>query len=607
MTQLSYLSLTNYPLVSADVPHVSRRAAISSAAVGMTSLSGCLGRIWSTWERDTPSQISVEIRTAPDDDDLYAMRIARHLAENFESVGIQADVSPMRQDTFLREVLINHNFDIFVWRHPAQRNTDELLTLLHSQFAEERGWQNPYGYSNSIVDGLLESQRSTHEEDQRLADIDDLLDILVNERPYIPLVFEEEHRLINHGRVQAVSNEPFEEPTWLYGLDVEAGESITLGSNDGRLTRNLNPISVEFRGYSGVIGLMYEPIAQHYDDRFVPWLSSGWEWTSPSGARMPTLELELREDLLWHDDERVTADDVVFTYEFLQDTSRAEDDPIIPTPRFRGRSSLLESAEAVDERTVRLQFTETTPDLAIWLLTIPILPAHIWEELATPTEVAGIPIDEVTTDALIEDNLEPIGSGPYQIRDVSTDDYIELELIEDHPFVVEDVTDRPIPELAPPNPAALEIDIRPSVTNISDSIRDGGLDGSIVGLGPHHVHEGSQDEGITGITQATQRLYHVGFNVREGPALSHAGFRTAVEPLLDREFIQEDIFGGAGQPTRSGISDKHVISERFAWAEADIHQFAGEPGTGEVEPEYARDAFREAGFSFSADGDLLIG
>lgn len=607
MTQLSYLSLSYHPVVSADGTHVTRRAALSSAALGMTSLSGCLGRLWSAWERDAPSQISVEIRTAPEDDDLYALRIARHLADNLERTGIQADVAPMRQDTFLREVLINHNFDVFVWSQPSQHGPDALRPLLHSQFAEERGWQNPYGFSNSIVDGLLESQLATNNDQQRFEDVSELLEILVNERPFIPVAFEEEHRLVNRERVEGISNEPFEEPTWLYGLEVDAEtESISLGTIDGRMTRNLNPIAVEFRGATGIMGLIYEPLAQWYGDRFVPWLAADWEWTSPSGARMPTLRVELRDGCVWQDDEPVTSEDVAFTFRFLQDTSMREEDPSIPSPRFRGRTSLLEAVEAVDRHVVHLQFAESTRTAAERLLTVPILPAHIWEEWTEPTEVAGIPLDEVTTDALIEDNLDPVGSGPYRVADVSTDDIVSLELIEDHPFVAEHDIDRPVPELAPPNPEEIVVDVRPSVTNITDSILDGGLDGSIVGLGAQYVADASQETGITGLAQETSRLYHIGFNVREGPALTHAGFRSAIEPLIDRAYIRDEIFHGTARLTRSGIYDKSTIPEHLQWEERDENRFAGEPGSGEADPEQAREAFRDAGFSFSEDGDLLV-
>lgn len=576
-------------------------------AAGISSLSGCLNRRWSLWERDSPSQVNVDILTVPEDDDLYALRIAQNLADNLQRAGIQANIVPTRHANFLRTILVNQDFDMYVWRYTPQRDPDAHRTLLHSRFVEERGWQNPYGFSNSVVDGLLEDQLQASTEGGRQSALAELQDILVSERPFIPLAFPQEHRLIRNDRISHVGDESFFEPTWLYRIlasNPDAG-SLQLGTTDSRLTHSLNPIGVEYRAYDGVLDLVYESPAQLYNDDHVPWLAADWEWTSPQGAPRPTLELVLRDNLRWQDGEPLTSDDVVFTYEFLDDTSMTEEDPTIPSPRYRGRMTLLETAEAVDDTTIRYQFTEASRDTVIRLLTVPVFPQHIWEEWTDVIEVAGIQLDDVTTDALVEENLEPVGSGPYEVTSVEMDAEIELTLDEEHPFVDIDSIDHPIPSIGPPRVGELVIDVRPSISNITESIRGGGLDGSLGTVGRLLRDEASQDDDIDPVEQQSQKLYHLGFNLRERP-MNNSGFRTAIERLIDRQFLYEEVFQESGRLTRTSVFDDRFIPANLVWRDTDVTRFAGEPGAGEVDEEEARELFREAGFSYSEDGALLV-
>jgi peptide/nickel transport system substrate-binding protein len=107
-----------------------------------------------------------------------------------------------------------------------------------------------------------------------------------------------------------------------------------------------------------------------------------------------TYTFSLRQDALWHDGEPVRAEDVVFTFAAIQN--------------LEYRSPLDVSfaditVEQVDEYTVRFTLDEPyAPFLS--LLTVGILPSHIWEDIR--------PLNA----AVAEPNLKPIGSGPYQFE-----------------------------------------------------------------------------------------------------------------------------------------------------------------------------------------------
>jgi len=74
----------------------------------------------------------------------------------------------------------------------------------------------------------------------------------------------------------------------------------------------------------------------------------------------------------------VTAEDVAFTYEFLQDTSLGTTESPVPTPTFRGRVSAVETATAIDETTVRLTLDGVNDAVGMRALQVPILPKHVW-------------------------------------------------------------------------------------------------------------------------------------------------------------------------------------------------------------------------------------
>ena len=107
-----------------------------------------------------------------------------------------------------------------------------------------------------------------------------------------------------------------------------------------------------------------------------------------------TYTLYIRRDAVWHDGEQLTADDVLFTINAIQDDNY--NSPLEPS--LRGVMS-----EKVDDYTIKLTLSETfAPFLSS--LTFGILPKHVW------FDIYKISAQNVF---LTEYNLKPIGSGPY--------------------------------------------------------------------------------------------------------------------------------------------------------------------------------------------------
>ena len=109
-----------------------------------------------------------------------------------------------------------------------------------------------------------------------------------------------------------------------------------------------------------------------------------------------TYDFRLAGNAVWHDGKPVTADDVVFTIQAIQN------------PDFKSplRANWIDvDAQKVSDRAVR--FILKTP-YASFLenCTVKILPAHIWQGMSADTF------------SLSPYNLQPVGSGPYRFKDI---------------------------------------------------------------------------------------------------------------------------------------------------------------------------------------------
>lgn len=119
-------------------------------------------------------------------------------------------------------------------------------------------------------------------------------------------------------------------------------------------------------------------------------------------------EFKIRNNVKWHDGKQLSADDVVFTAQLIQNQDYKS--PL---------RANLQGAEIEKSGDLSVRFILKSP-YAPFLgnLTFGILPKHVWENI-TP---ANFP--------LTENNLKPIGSGPYKFNNVEQDSEGAVKRIE---------------------------------------------------------------------------------------------------------------------------------------------------------------------------------
>jgi peptide/nickel transport system substrate-binding protein len=107
-----------------------------------------------------------------------------------------------------------------------------------------------------------------------------------------------------------------------------------------------------------------------------------------------TYEVFLKKNAFWHDGKPVTADDVIFTIQVIQDVDYRSP--------LRVNWAGIE-VEKIDDYAVRFKLKNAYAPF-LYNLTFGILPKHIWQNISA------------TDFALSEKNLKPIGSGPYVFK-----------------------------------------------------------------------------------------------------------------------------------------------------------------------------------------------
>lgn len=568
-------------------------AALGATALGSTA--GCTN-VLSRFAWSSPDGVSLTIATVPANVDTAATQMARQLETNLEAAGIDASYEPQSEGSLLRTALMEQDFDLFVARHPGVSDPDELRGLLHTTFSEEAGWQNPFGFNEPRVDELLEAQK-TRTGDERMGTVTDLQIQLLERQPFTVLAYPDQLSVASSDlNLERTSGGLIEAHDYLRLGDANPDvDRLRVGHLGGAITRNRNPLAVAHHSRTDMLGLLYEPLVKQVDDEYLPWLADAVDWVDD--AAETTVRVSLRDDLRWHDDERLDAADAEFTYQFLQDTAMGSESTPIPAPRFRSESSAVTSTSTPSNYDLELTFGDATRDVAIRSLTVPLLPRHVWIER---TEL----VREYMTRALVWDNQPAIGCGPYRFENASTGDRLLLSRNEDHfLFDGRDLDERY--EQFAGDGAFDEIlfDIIEQSLLLISGVGDDSIDISSSPIQPEHAAAAERADGVELLVGDKGEFYMLGFNTRRHP-MGNYQFRAAVARLIDRQYSVDEIMYGYAQPSDSPLLRTEYLADEFAWNEgSNLGSFPGEDG--EVDRERARDVFREAGFRYSDGGNLV--
>ena len=329
----------------------------------------------------------------------------------------------------------------------------------------------------------------------------------------------------------------------------QRGGSLAYAENES--VSVFNPYALEQdRGASDrLFTLLYEGLI-HYDyDREEARPNLAQSWSASGDEVVDRITFSLREDVVWHDGEPFTAEDVVFTYNYLINS-----DAVVNQGARQRYRQLIDRVEEVNKHTVTVHLSEPMLN-AIQYFQNWMLPAHAFEDNFLPA--AGGP------------NLsrEPIGTGPYAFVERRLNGNITLERFEDYWGDVAKVAD-----------ITMSRELDPS-TMIIRAI-GGNLD-LIVETPPSQIGRLEQSGEFSLRAYQSLSFHGFGFNHRSEP-MNDSAFREAIVKATNREQLLRNWFEGKGEllggPFASGHSFFNPAVEPLPFDPAAARRILDEAG-----------------------------
>ena len=328
--------------------------------------------------------------------------------------------------------------------------------------------------------------------------------------------------------------------------------------------------------------LVLEPLAR-YDEQanMVPWLAAEIPTLENGGIAEDLMSVtwKLKEGLLWSDGTPVTANDVVFSWQYCT----AEGTGCAQEGKFEGISNV----EAVDDLTVRITFEQAAP--------FPLV-AFVGAQSPILQQAQFADCLGAASATCTEANTKPIGTGPFRVVDFAVNDVVTLEAN---------------PNYRDPNkPAFATVTFKgggDAAASARAVLETGEFDYAWnLQLAPDvlaSMSQGGQGEVVSAFGTLVERiminLTDPSPDLPEGerstvahphPFLADIAVREALSLALDRQTLVEVGYGEAGRPTCNLVP----APEMFASDDTEC--------ASTYDPERAMQILEEAGYTDS-DGD----
>jgi len=251
-----------------------------------------------------------------------------------------------------------------------------------------------------------------------------------------------------------------------------------------------------------------------------------------------TYTIVVRKDRTFHDGTPLTARDVVYTYSLVQDGD-------LKSP-LRGNWSDVTITE-VNEYELTVNLAEAYSPF-IENFTLGIMPRHIWSNL---------PIEQLP---FSQYNTEPIGSGPFSIKEVRRD---ASGLISGYSL-------KPAPNNQNnPNLSGIELRFFQNEDQLKTAFANKELSATVY-LPTAEIQNFITDDTRV-LTEPLPRIFGVFFNQNRSASLRDKAAREALNVAIDRDALVDEILNGYGVPiTKPTLSSSSELESESTETEESI-------------------------------------
>jgi len=231
----------------------------------------------------------------------------------------------------------------------------------------------------------------------------------------------------------------------------------------------------------------------------------------------------IRSDVRFHDNTELTAQDVAFTIQRIQD-------PGLASPLRASWDGV--AVEVIGTHEINFVLPSAYAPF-IENLTVGILPHHIWKEASNEE----FPFSQY--------NSEPIGAGPYKVTAVKRD---PAGIPQSYILTPYKHFYRTLPKIQ-----TFTLNFYVNETKLIDAFNAGAID-TIAGLSPETIEklDGIENTHNT-LTTPLPRTFAVFFNQNKSAALRDPAVRQALDHVVDREELIDTVLSGYAQPLYSPV------------------------------------------------------
>jgi peptide/nickel transport system substrate-binding protein len=254
-----------------------------------------------------------------------------------------------------------------------------------------------------------------------------------------------------------------------------------------------------------MVGWVYDPLFIRSPDLIpVPGLAT----EANQSADGLTWDIKLREDVKWHDGESFTAEDVIFSYNFLVEAGRAQG------------LNVIDSMEADGDYALTIRLTEPSPFfLNEGLAGYYIMPEHIWS-------------DQEPVSGELSQFQGQVGTGPYKLTEIVPGESYTFEANADY-FLGEPVVQDLIAKIVKDR------------TQQFNQLKAGDASAVLSSVPPALVGELADTEGIE-LAQGSDFFNYVFYANGSRPPFDDPNVRRALAHAIDAEMLVDTVMLGQG-------------------------------------------------------------
>jgi peptide/nickel transport system substrate-binding protein len=342
------------------------------------------------------------------------MEVGRLLTASYEKLGVTLEVQVGSMQSGLAAIVGEHKVPHMVgmsWGgSPDRIDPDFWLTeFLHSKRAQ-KGGLNFGAYRSAEYDALADAQRTEMDLDRRVTLVKQAQAHAARDNPSLVLL----HRTT----IQAYNKARWEGPVPVVGsgiaLPYVPWTYIQIKpKTDRKVLRvvttydlvSTNPFATPEVHNVAMLRLLYPPIVvRDREARVVPWAAEKVTIVDSS-----TVDVMLRSGMKFHDGKPVTAEDLKFTLDFIQEKK---------FPAMARVADAVASAEVTGAQSARIKLKSASASFVPNVLGYAfIAPKHIW------AGISGNPVDYP--------NDPPVGYGPFKLKEWRKGEFVTFEANKD--------------------------------------------------------------------------------------------------------------------------------------------------------------------------------